>query len=265
LKGEVRFGAYTAAEDAPMNAKYLTALLFVLGLVSLLGSDLASAKTLLFDTFDDNDAQDGMPATWRLSSFSDPGDSLSVETEDLHLSGIATVDGIPALGNTSVRTRITLPSEDAGRIFVGVQARRDDTTNAGYSAALFTSEQSALIARETGSVILGPGTRPVIPDVRQEDVMLQFDAIDGSLSLWVWRPDEAMPVEPLITAVDDTYTTGVISLFAVNFDGPNPVGVFRYVHVADEHIVPEPSTAVIGLAFACLLALGRRKRMLPRC
>jgi hypothetical protein len=206
-----------------------------------------------------------MPATWRLSSFSDPGDTLSAETGDLHVTGIATVDGIPVLGNTSVRTRITLPSEDTGRVFIGVQARRNDTTNDGYSAALFTSERSALIARETGSVILAPGTSPVIPDVKQEDVMLQFDAIDGSLSLWVWRPDEAMPVEPLITAVDDTYSTGAISLFTVNLDGPNPVGVFRFVHVADEHIIPEPSTAVMGLAFAYLLAFGRTKREVSKC
>jgi hypothetical protein len=143
----------------------------------------ANAQVLpLLDDFDDRNVQDGTPATWVLSSYSDPrfpdGTVLSGESGDLRMNGVAIIDRFPILGDTSIRTRITLPANvGTDNVFVGVQARRNDETADGYSAALWPTTKSAFIARETGGTILNPGTVSVELDVTKEDVMMQFDAI----------------------------------------------------------------------------------------
>ena len=222
----------------------------------------ANAQLLpLWDDFSDGDAQDGMPATWIAGSFS-PSTTISATTGDLSLSGVTVVESFPVIGDTSIRTQVTLPVDVGNdQVFVGVQARRNDSDNNAYSAAISTQTSDAMIVRETGSVLLA--AQPIDVDITQKDVILQFDAIGDTLSLWVWRPGETMPASPQVTAVDGTHPDGVISLFSARFDGPDPEAIFRYVHVDTKHI-PEPSTALLTLVgLTCLLGWQRRKCETP--
>lgn len=203
--------------------------------------DQAVPRQMLCDEFSDGDAQDDTPASWIPSSRSQDA-TIAVNMEHLSLSSIVIVENLPLMEDTSIRTRITLPTNvERDNVFIGVQARRNDVTNDGYSAALWPTQGAALIARETGGTILSQ--EPVALDVTQEDVMFQFDAIGETLSLWAWKPDDPMPVEPLVTAIDTTHAEGVISLFVSNLDGSDPEGIFRFVQVAEESI---PATPIPG-------------------
>ena len=101
---------------------------------------------------------------------------------------------------------------------------------------------------------------PVGADLgQQEDVMFQFDAIGNDLQFWAWRPGEAMPSEPQLSAVDDALTEGVpyIGWGIGTVDNPGP-GIFRFVQLATTPI-PEPSSAaMVGLALAILSVFARR-------
>ena len=203
----------------------------------------ATAGTLLLDTFLDGNSNDAMPVTWRFTAFDDPrnppGTILEVIDGDLHMNGVVVVDGLLALENTSIRTQARLLSDvgAANLVFVGVQTRRNDDTNDGYSAALWPTMQNAFIVRETGATFLaGPVLVGQANDITQNDVVLQFDAIGDERRFWWWPASESMPAEPALTVTDAVHSAGVISLFSVSFDGPNPVSIFRYVHVADHSI-----------------------------
>ncbi len=234
-------------------------------LIVVCGRTVGYAEELFFDDdFGDrsvsNDEplnRDGMPVRWAQSSFDDIG-TLSAATGDLILTDVVVVESFPVFGDTSIRTRVTLPVDSVGdQVFVGVQARRNDTTNDGYSAGLWPAQGTAFIVRETGSVFLDEAR--ITPDVSQEDVILQFDAIGEELKIWVWRPGEPMPATPQVMANDGMHPDGVISLFSVNFLGPDPEAIFRDVQVDTKHI-PEPSTILLsGLASLGIILAGRRR------
>jgi hypothetical protein len=163
------------------------------------------------------------------------------------LSGVVLADGFPITGNTSIRTQMTLPGA-IGNDAIGVQVRRNDATNAGYSAGIHANG-IGFIVRETGSVFLDSTSDAA--HVTQEDVLLQIDAMGSNLQMWVWRPGEKMPVDPLLNADDNVLPGGVISLFAVNLSGnPDPEGAFRYVLVNTQHI-PEPSLCDFNADLVC--------------
>ena len=73
--------------------------------------------------------------------------------------------------------------------------------------------------------------------VADEDVMLQFDVVGNSLSLWGWRPGQSMPDQPQATAEDNLLTMGTPGLALEITSGISGSAVFRFVHVADTHIL----------------------------
>jgi hypothetical protein len=88
----------------------------------------------------------------------------------------------------------------------------------------------------------------------EEDVLLQFDVFGDSLKLWVWRPGEPRPIDPLLSATDDAITVaGEVGIdYYTLMPPPRVLGsaIFRYVHVSDTPIViPEPCTATLSAIF----------------
>jgi hypothetical protein len=96
----------------------------------------------------------------------------------------------------------------------------------------------------------------------EQDVMLQLDAFGDKLSLWAWPVGDPMPDQPQIVVFDSTYAEGPAGLISAGFSAvPSDTTIFRSIHVADTHIVPEPSTFLLtGLGGCGLLYTCRRKR-----
>jgi hypothetical protein len=190
--------------------------------------------TVFYDDFSDGDPQDADPVTW----LPDTGDNSTITADggDLVITdtgwGRANVLGLD-LRDTSIRTRIRLVDGDA----VGLMTRwdpdlpEDGTVRNYYGWIAFQGE--------VGIGLGGPATdlRFVDTDLRptQEDIMLQLDAIGSQISLWAWRPDEAMPSDPTVTVTNSILTAGDMATYVVSSGGPVQ-SVLRFVHVADAHI-----------------------------
>ena len=246
-------------------------------LVSIFGitSSVASASTIFIDTFDDGDYADNAPTTWTLRS-NTPG-ALSAASGDLVISPNANSEAFVAadavqyiLGDTSVRTqgRIT---ENGGSLIVTARNQVEaDTQHYFAGAGYYESLGGSLFfagrnGPGTNSTFFGPNMR--LPfDVRTVDAVIQLDVIGDRISAWAWQAGEEMPDEPMMSAVDSTYSDpGFVRLALGNTNEGtgNSSAVFRYVHVADAPIVPEPATAAVGLVLATLITatyLRRDKR-----
>jgi len=212
-----------------------------LGLLSSLAS--VKAGTIFRDTFNDGDAEDGMPVRWVKPSggelFVEEGGLVVRSTEVRGL--IDTKPLISRLGNTSVRTRFRLRKGTT----VGALVR-------GPYFGLINSSGTAILGLSgVGGDFVSTATDL---NVMEEDVVMQVDAIGDSMRMWLWRPGASMPHEPVLTFADAQLARGDVSLFGRNVDGSgdgNIDMIFRYVHVADMHI-PEPAS----LALAAIGVLG---------
>ena len=170
-----------------------------------------------------------------------------VENDSLVISraGFAAidVDGL-VLEDISLRTQLRIHNWGA---ITGIGVLLRDSPADGYWSYI-TPDGECGFGTVDGTTIASADTDF---DVTQEDLMVQLDAIGNQLSLWVWRPTESMPVEPLVSAEDSTIQMGGVRLWINDLNTSDRVeGAFRFVHVADAHI-PEPSTLLL-----CIIALG---------
>ena len=81
-----------------------------------------------------------------------------------------------------------------------------------------------------------------------EDVLLQFDVIGDTLSLYAWRPGESRPTVPQLETTSSLFSDGTVG---ISYDPGAPgrgSATFRFVHVADTSI-PEPPTAALSAIF----------------
>ena len=190
---------------------------------------MATAATIILDTFDDGDAEDGMPVTWV------PGaGTWDASSGDYTVRGPALKESwVPEhiLGDTSIRTRVRLSGEGLPGRGVSIQFRKQGGNfGNGYAGSLLANGTIGF-ARVQPFTILGAAIAPF--EVLSQDVMLQIDAFGDELSLWAWPVGEPMPASPQVVVNDDTYTEGGVGVFSNETAG---VSTFRFVHVADTHI-----------------------------
>lgn len=217
----------------------------------------AYADKVFIDTFDDTETP---PVQWTPGTV-EPGDYKEssgdyVFTPTVDSEAFMVSDALDfSLRDTSVRAQGRVSAEGGAIILT---ARNQDATDShhyfggiGYFAdlggtILFAGRNDAGTSR-----IFFTDVDPVLPfDVRAEDAVVQLDVIGKEISLWAWRHGDSMPTAPQITGNDDTYADGWVRIASTTENGN--VTTFRYVGVADTHIVPESS----GLAIASLLTLG---------
>jgi len=222
----------------------------------------AQAETIVLDTFEDGSISDGVPATWTLVLPVFPG-TLDAASGDLVMtpSDRAIVTSIPdlVLEDVSIRAQARLLEVSPSGSGVELLARGDRSAVTAYIAGI----------NEDGEVYIGrandglPAYATANTDIRplSEDVVLQFDVFGDKLSMWAWRAGETMPAEPLITATDNTLTTGEVGFdyYAVAATPPLGSAVYRYVHIASTHI-PEPSAMAIALGCVIILLFAQRLR-----
>lgn len=240
---------------------YLTISLLVIGLICL-GTGFAQAAEIFFDDFSDgsvtNDvplAADGVtPVIWTEWPLNPSPTTFDASSGDLIMSsdgdyGVGNADQF-ILTDTSIRTQIR---RVADRVAINVGARISQTSLGGYVAGL-GSTGGLFISRleEPSSVML----RRVQTDLNptNEDVILQFDVIGTTLSVWAWRPGEPMSIRPQAAVRDTTYAQGIVGMAVDDQETLYSEGTFRYMQVADTHIIPEPATillALFGMAGAC--------------
>jgi hypothetical protein len=223
-------------------------------LTSMFCAPAASADRKFLDDFNDRNAQDGSPVTWA------PGTGTwDASSGDYVATGsIPRVSLVPAflLGDTSARTQVRV----TGNIGASIALRRP-TPLVGYAGGI-RPDGTLSISRVDGTaaaVILGTWVVPFNPVA--QDVLIQCDAFDNKLSLWAWQVGESMPNEPQVVAFDSTYAQGYAGLTS-----PGPTAstsdatTFRFVEVADTHIVPEPSTFLLTSLAGCGLLYARRPK-----
>jgi hypothetical protein len=107
------------------------------------------------------------------------------------------------------------------------------------------------------------GGNPIMPfDIRQEDAVVQLDVIGNQVSLRAWRVGDTPPLQPQISAIDNTYTTaGPVRIAGGTGTNRDSTTIFRYVHVSDTHIpIPEPSTGVLFVLAAIAATFLRNPR-----
>ena len=131
-----------------------------------------------------------------------------------------------------------------------------------YGGIVFTSTSGGtalFIGRSNpGSSLTEFGRYPTDLDALDNDVVLQLDVINDEVSLWAWQAGQPMPAVPQLVAHDSTYASGFVGVVSTASRGNT--STFRYVHVANEHIIPEPATillAMLGMASVCV---WRRRR-----
>ena len=244
----------------------LTISWFIIGLIWL-GTGSTQADTSFFDDFSDgsvtNDvpvATDGTPVRWMEDPLNLSSTTLDASSGDLIMS----TDGAFAVGfaeqfnfaNTSIRTQFRrINNTDV----IGVGSRGSLTSINGYSAGFGSLGGMFIsIVSDSGTEVLKAVPTDLNPT--DEEVILQFDAIDNTLKLWAWRPGEPMPPIPQVSVTDSVYTQGPISLFVgTQFGDRRKEGTFRYVHAADMHI-PEPTTILLAMFGLTSVCCYRRRR-----
>ena len=253
-----------------MMSKRLT---FVFGVVVAISAHGVSAENDFLDDFRDGSVTNevpldhaGNPVVWQAYLNSD----LSATTGDLKISGtnFAAAQRLN-LGLTDISVRSQLRILD-GEI-IGLAART--TTNNGsdgYVASISLLSNTVAISR-AGSKSDVVASVPTTLDPTQQDIMVQLDAIGNQISLWTWAAGEAMPAEPTVTVQDDTFDgAGGVSLWTATkefFEGgtSEATSVYRFVQVADQHIVPEPSSAMLAvLGFGWLIGVVRGHSLISR-
>lgn len=221
----------------------------------------ATAATKFIDDFNDGNAADADPVTW--SPLYPNDGTYDASSGDYVLSpntGNDILVAVPVpnlnLGDTSIRVQIRADGVfDNTPEGIGVLVRSDVSQVSTYAAGIGVD----------GVVYVGniPPHAPfqlydkIATDLRptEEDVVLQFDAIGDTLSVFAWRPRESKPTQPLVQVTAAEYDSGTIGLF---YDPPlgNGSATFRYVHVADTPIVPEPGSRALCAIGGGLLVGG---------
>lgn len=237
----------------------------------------ATAAPILVEDFKDGNATDGTPAAWRpYTELGFTNGTFDASSGDFVLTPatgddilIALVDPPHDLPKFSIRTRV----RNTGQFSMSDSHGIGMLINGKFVASPATAIDFGI--QTNGQVYLGyhtngPNFAPlgeVLTDLRpiDEDVILQIDAAeDGTLEAFAWRAGDPMPAAPLIEADSPLPIEGSLAVYA-NPAGDGSTGIFRYVSVAETHIVPEPGSRTLcaigsGLLVAGLI-YGRRRHV----
>jgi RNA polymerase sigma factor (sigma-70 family) len=223
----------------------------------------AYAGTILLDDFSDGSATDGTPANWAPL----PGRGTQrVENESLVITARSPSFPTSRLiapqttySDISVRSQVRVIEGES----IGIAVRFNENAVRDSYAGLVQTDGTAIIGIGGVGQVLAQTAIDLDPSA--EDVNIQFDVIGDQLSFWVWSVGEMRPLEPTISAVDDTISAG--QLFLWTGQAPNGAlgtpmtGAFRYVQISTTSIpIPEPSTATLSLLGICGL-LGARSSL----
>ena len=200
-------------------------------LTFMLCARAASGGNIFFDDFNDGNAQDGTPVTWT------PGlGTWDASSGDYVATGPTTPRVSRALayvlGDVSARAQVRV----VGNIAATIGLRRTQPL-VGYAGVVRVNGTIGIarVGGAAGPVNLGSAVVPF--NVGEQDVLLQFDAFGNKLSLWAWRVDEEMPVEPQLVVFDDTYSAGPVALVSPGFNAlPSASTIFRFIQVDNTHI-----------------------------
>jgi hypothetical protein len=220
---------------------------------SMLCARAATAATIFVDDFGDRNAQDGSPVTWAASL-----GTWDASSGDYVATGsLPRVSLVPAhvLGNTSARAQVRV----TGTINAGIALRRQSPL-VGYAGEIQANGTLAIARKDGPDAPVTLGTLIVPFNPVSQDVLLQFDAIGNTLSLWAWRLGEPMPTQPQVVAFDITYAQGQVGLVSAAVSAAaSDATTFRFVQVADAHL-PEPSAFMLVSLAGCGLLYGRRRK-----
>jgi hypothetical protein len=114
---------------------------------------------------------------------------------------------------------------------LGVFARYDPTTVSGYTAILSNGGHLQLLK------VTGGGPEPLndingLEITTAADALIQLDVIGDLLNVYVWRPGQPKPLEPILSANDSDYASGRAGLL-YNENDDNTIGVFRFATASD--------------------------------
>lgn len=202
----------------------------------------ASSVTLFYDDFEDGDTTnnqpvtpDGIPVIWRRHG----GSKVAISDGKLVTQGptfdLATTQDIPniesrlMLDDMSIRTCARLIE---GNAVVINPLRQVEGPRPGYLGLI----------EDGGIRILYGGTLEQIESVKtdfnisQERLMIQFDLFIDRISLWIWRPGEAMPQKPVLSMTDAAIPATGNGDVALGVLGPSSKAEFEFVHVATKSI-----------------------------
>lgn len=198
-----------------------------------------------YDDFSDGSATDGDPVAW------DPswsGATIDVVDESLIISEreFASVWTPDRYTDVSIRAQMRLLEGDA----VAIQTRI--TIGAPVSNYYGTLMQDGLLYlggnSPTGFIDLGQIATSLTP--AEEDVMMRMDVAGPEIKLWAWSADDEMPIDPLLSTVDERGIFGFAGV-AVGSEGDLPCSAaVRFIEVIP---IPEPSSSI--LFFLGLLGL----------
>jgi hypothetical protein len=222
------------------------------------GISSARAATVFYDDFEDGSVTDGSPETWVKianwpnTTFNVLGGNLTVgvSVPNPDRSGVV---GVPAqtLGNTSIRAQVRFEGESNPDEGSGIFVHGDLVSYQAHSFEI--ASDGGLWFGTTGSPFqrIDSNLRP-----RQEEVILQLDAIGNAINAWAWRAGDPMPATPAFSRTTSQLPSGIAGVYksaSLSSQGTsNGTAIFRYVHVSNTSI-PEPmslwiaSLALVGM------------------
>jgi hypothetical protein len=198
-----------------------------------------------FDDFNDGNAEDGNPVTWTYNESGGVPGTYDASSGDYILSnpGGSSDDSLIATVNTNftdvyVRTQAVvlpgmLPEQVGGTL--GVVARFDPATVSGYAAILSNGAHLQLLRADFGAPANLAEARN-LPIDTITDAMIELNIVGDLLSVYLWRPDEPKPTEPVVTANDSTYATGRAGIVH-NENHDTVPGAFRFAAAQDTPFV----------------------------
>ena len=238
--------------------RYIRGLLGVVAVLMIVGNaSKLQGETIFFDDFSDgsvtNDVpvdRDGNPVIWTPTDAPGIHDATSgdyvfipvPESGDTISSAVLDV----ILEDTSVRSRVRV-SHTTGHIGITIRNQNRDDSEHYFGGIGYDPAEGGTIlfaGRNDGPrrVFFDRQNLPVLPfDIRDEDAILQLDMIGDELRLSGWRAGDPMPAEPQLIAEDGTYASGFVRIYSSTTNTNENIGEFRFVHVADAHILDSSS------------------------
>jgi hypothetical protein len=197
------------------------------------------------DDFSDGNAEDGNPVTWTYNESGGVPGIYDASSGDYILSnpGGSSDDSLVATVNTNftdvhVRTQAVvlpgmLPEQVGGTL--GVVARFDPATVSGYAAILSNGAHLQLLRVDFGGPLNLAEARN-LPIDTITDAMIELTIVGDLLSVYLWRPDEPKPTEPVVIANDSTYASGRAGIVH-NENHDTVPGAFRFAAAQDTPFV----------------------------
>ena len=161
--------------------------------------------------------------------------------------------------NVAVQSQFRLVDGTNVGLFVQTTAGDSFFGHVAASTHPFGPSLAGLIDGQLGNFIMQDSARARVDfDVLQEDVVMRVEALGNDLKMWVWPANEPMPSSPTAFATTNRVPGDVVGLLVDDVDRNGPASaVFRYFEAT---IIPEPTTAMLGVAsFLGLVAWRRRE------